>query len=113
MDEGKGEEIVLVNKEEDMALIMVLPLVEGAAQELSPANIRAYIPDQEPVRFSETALIYWTAALSFRTSASYWCFDCAALWFIHGGFLYELSTAGRSAALLELLRQTFYFPDKP
>jgi hypothetical protein len=95
-----------------MALIVVLPLVEGAGN-LSAANIRAFIPDEEPTEFSNATLADGTAALSFHTSSPDWDGDGVALWFVHDGFLYELSTAARSAPLLELLRQTFYFPAKP
>ncbi len=106
---SSGQVVILSNNKGDDLLILALPITNGANQILTEQIVRDNAPGQNLSGFRESSLKEGTRGLSFRTDSSEWGGDGIAFWFTHDGYLYELTTYGKDAELLDLVMQTWRF----
>lgn len=106
---GKGQEIVVINEEQDAVLILIYPIVSGAEMELTEAIVHENNPNEHLSDFKKIVITEGVEGISFNTDSALWDGKGIAVWFIHDGYLFEVSTYTKDRELLNLLLQTLHF----
>ena len=107
--DGKGQEVVVINEDQDALLMLMYPISSGADTELTEGIVRQNSPEERVSDFRQVSLTEGVRGLYFKTDAKVWDGDGVAFWFIHDGYLYEISTYRKDAELLELVTKTLRF----
>jgi hypothetical protein len=108
-----GKEIFVKNDAGVVLRVLALAIATGKDNPLTEDIVRANVGDAAVSDFRPAMLADGVGGLAFSTADAAWDGDGVAFWFIHDGYLYELSTARKDADLLSLLMQTLTFPGDP
>jgi len=100
--------VIAVNDSGDGFLVTAEKIKEGTAA-LTAADIQANAPDEIVSNIQKVKIAGGITGFSFNTNSDLWKGDGRAVWFTHNGYLYRLATYTRDAALLDLLRVTWWF----
>lgn len=106
----EGAQAVIVhNSSDDELFVLVLPFHNKVGDMVTAEDIRANSVGEHITNVQLGTIAGSLPGLSFATDSTQWGGDGVAFWFIHGNYLFELSTFRKDEPLLNYIRKTWQF----